>query len=391
MGSGVTQCKLSRDHVYSNNVVLQTSTVPGAWRRGIANRGGKNLLFDHMTEIGNSATSTGSEQQGFWASISVKSPQDSTCSPNGGNNSGAWGYYYSPGASTPTQHAGFTFSMELRNSVIQGFRQGVAAETNDNTPPVLNLHNNNVQGNGTNYSGASAGAGSTSTALTWNTATYGPGAYLMGASNAPTGSDGKALGARVLYQSVNGVETNTPLWPFPMEDRVWQETGDASLWEGASSMYPTRYQQSPTWKGATVNGVTRTGGWWKTLDGVYGTTPPPPTTTTVSTTTTSTTVRPTTTTTTTIRPTTTTTVRPTTTTTIAPARFRIGEQVQGDGSGKIPVYATPGSATVIGRQGSGARGTVVGGPVAAGGRIWWRVDFRERADGWVDESRLLKT
>jgi hypothetical protein len=100
------------------------------------------------------------------------------------------------------------------------------------------------------------------------TAKYGRGAYLMGASNAPLGDDGKPVGARVLYESENGTPTSTPLWPFPMEDRVWNETGDTRLWQGANPLYQA-YQQSPTWDGATVDGQMRTGGWWRTLDGVY--------------------------------------------------------------------------------------------------------------------------
>jgi hypothetical protein len=46
-----------------------------------------------------------------------------------------------------------------------------------------------------------------------------------------------------------------------MENRVWTETGDASLWNGANSIFPAPRQQSVTW--ASANG--RTGGLWKTL------------------------------------------------------------------------------------------------------------------------------
>src|SRR5262249_23988795 len=61
-------------------------------------------------------------------------------------------------------------------------------------------------------------------ALNWNTALYGLGAYLMGPTNTQTTSDGTVPGAQVLYQYVDGKLTSGHLWPFPMEDRVWNET-----------------------------------------------------------------------------------------------------------------------------------------------------------------------
>jgi hypothetical protein len=44
--------------------------------------------------------------------------------------------------------------------------------------------------------------------------------------------------------------------------------------------------------------------------------------------------------------------------------------------------------TGVGMQEAGATGTVVGGPVKSGTRIWWRVDFASGADGWVVQSLL---
>jgi hypothetical protein len=272
MGIGATQCKLSRDHVWQNDVVVQSEKLSGAWRRGLVVRGGNNLKFDHLTLIGDSTTSTDTKQQGFWANASVYSDQDYDCSPldASGHHYGAWGFFKDSSGATPIQHPGYDFTMELKNSAIQGFRVGMEAETNNSTPPVITNHNNNVQGNGTNYLGsATAGAGNTSVALAWDTATYGKGAYFVGASNAPIGDDGTKIGARVLYEYKDGVITGTHLWPFPMEDRIWNETGDTRLWEGANATLFKAYQQSATWDGATVSGQVRTGGWWKTLTGVY--------------------------------------------------------------------------------------------------------------------------
>ncbi len=48
----------------------------------------------------------------------------------------------------------------------------------------------------------------------------------------------------ILYKYQNGILTTGELWPWPMEDRIFAETGVSVTWE--------------------VNG-----GLWKTLDGVY--------------------------------------------------------------------------------------------------------------------------
>jgi hypothetical protein len=273
MGIGGTQCKLTRNHEWHDNVVVQSEKLSGAWRRGFAVRLGKNMTMDHFTLIGDSATTSGTEQEGLWVNASVYSDQDYDCSPlnSSGQHYGAWGFYKDSSSSSPTQHSGFDFTMTVKNSVIEGYRVGFEAETNNSTPAVITTSHNNVQGNGTNYLGsvtASGGTGNTSTALTWNTTKYGKGAYFMGATNAPVGDDGQAIGAHVLYEYKDGILTGTHLWPFPMEDRIWNETGNTALWEGANSLYKA-YQQSATWDGATVSGQLRTGGWWKTLDAVY--------------------------------------------------------------------------------------------------------------------------
>jgi hypothetical protein len=101
---------------------------------------------------------------------------------------------------------------------------------------------------GTTYSGLSAGTGESvlgTNPYATNYAAYGNGAYLM----VPTalqgqGESGADVGAEVLYEYVDGTLTSTPLWPWPMEDRIYKETGISVTWESK-------------------------GGLWKTLNGVY--------------------------------------------------------------------------------------------------------------------------
>ena len=80
----------------------------------------------------------------------------------------------------------------------------------------------------------------------YDTATYGNGAYLM----VPTalqgqGESGGDIGAKVLYRYVDGVLTTTPLWPWPMEDRIYAETGysptysaHGGIWTTLANLYP---------------------------------------------------------------------------------------------------------------------------------------------------------
>ncbi|MDR4506275.1 MAG: hypothetical protein MRK01_16000 [Candidatus Scalindua sp.] len=108
---------------------------------------------------------------------------------------------------------------------------------------------NNLYGMTNNYSGTSAGTGEISVNPNYDTETYGDGAYLM----VPIplkgrGENGADIGAEVLYQYIDGTlyrDDQHRLWPWPMEDRIFAETGI-----------------SVTWKAK--------GGLWKTLTGVYG-------------------------------------------------------------------------------------------------------------------------
>jgi hypothetical protein len=80
-----------------------------------------------------------------------------------------------------------------------------------------------------------------------DSSTYGKGAYLIApVSLKGKGENGANIGAEVLYRYQNSVLTDTPLWPWPMEDRIFRETGVSVTWEA-------------------------NGGLWKTLNGVYET------------------------------------------------------------------------------------------------------------------------
>jgi hypothetical protein len=239
------QFKHTRDHVYQDCVVLYDGTH-GA--NGINDLAGDHVTYDHLTLVGNGTTYVGFDMR---ASLGCDDPRcDGTGSP-------------------------FPFTSSLQRSVIEGFYYAIAVTAHDNTNGCL-AHTENVLSNNHGESfdaGANTVISSTTMpcpgtkgldpteralSLTWATVTYGRGAYLLGATNAPRASDGRPAGAQVLYRYQDGTRTTVPLWPFPMEDRVWQET----------ARY-TRHQQSPTWDGVVVNGEQRTGGYWKTLAGVY--------------------------------------------------------------------------------------------------------------------------
>ncbi len=112
---------------------------------------------------------------------------------------------------------------------------------------------NNFSSIGTPYSGSvSDKTGDQTMTASYDTATYGLGAYLM----APSGMMGKGenggnIGANVLYEYQNGQLTNVPLWPWPMESRIKAELGI-----------------SPTYASG--------GGLWTTLNGVYSSSAPAP-------------------------------------------------------------------------------------------------------------------
>lgn len=132
---------------------------------------------------------------------------------------------------------------DLRNSVILGGGIGTGIEKWSGA--TFTHSYNDIYGFSKPYSGTSKGTGELSVKPDYNTAKYGQGAYLIRPSNLKgLGEGGADIGAEVLYQYEDGVLTDKRLWPWPMEDRIFKETGVSVTWESH-------------------------GGLWKTLDGVY--------------------------------------------------------------------------------------------------------------------------
>lgn len=77
-----------------------------------------------------------------------------------------------------------------------------------------------------------------------------------------------------------------------------------------------------------------------------------------------------------------------TTIVVAPStKFIIGDSVQTTSA--LNVRSTA-NGTLLGTQVLGSTGTVVGGPVYAGGYHWWNIDYTSGVDGWSAEDYLVK-
>jgi len=145
-----------------------------------------------------------------------------------------------------TLNTDFKIGGTLKNSSFMNGNGGIYYETSDTGFTSCKNTYNNFYNVTTTYQGnASQGTGEKTLNPNYNTATYGDGAYLMVPSALKgQGNGGGDIGAEVLYRYLDGVLTSTPLWPWPMEDRIYAERGISVTWEA-------------------------NGGLWKTLDGVY--------------------------------------------------------------------------------------------------------------------------
>jgi hypothetical protein len=151
---------------------------------------------------------------------------------------------------------GTTLNIDVKNSSI-AHNTEYGLKRSDST--LKQSYNNLYDNDAGNYSGTSKDTGETFDNPNYKTATYGKGAYLMVPSALKgQGEGGADIGAEVLYRYVDGKLSNTPLWPWPMEARICQETGYSVTYENGYS------------------GCEKGGGLWKTLEGVYDGSPPPP-------------------------------------------------------------------------------------------------------------------
>ncbi len=150
---------------------------------------------------------------------------------------GESGFYYQKGDYTGD------VNIVLKNSYFAGNRYGLLGYGGINVDNTYNDINNNSDGN---YYGHSAeGAGELHIDPGYDTTTYGKGAYLIRTGMLKGhGENGANIGAEIIYRYQDGVLTNVPLWPWPMENRIFAETGTSVTWE-------------------------KNGGLWKTLSDVY--------------------------------------------------------------------------------------------------------------------------
>ncbi len=206
------------DNTFDNNVIIGGTSGEGQY--GFLQKGDASLTLNHMTIV-NAATN---------AFLSAEDTEY-------------------------TKNPGFGIGTTLKNSSIFSILSTGTGFYVNNDPDFLYFTNryNNLYGMSTNYGGlASAGTGEIYVNPSYDTATYGNGAYLMVPSALKgKGESGSDIGAEILYRYVDGVLTSTHLWPWPMEARICKETGYSVTYENGYS------------------GCAKGGGLWKTLNGVY--------------------------------------------------------------------------------------------------------------------------
>ena len=130
---------------------------------------------------------------------------------------------------------------KLTNSAMFASPQGISYTAD---PLITSTeHHDNVFGNiATLYAGsATPGMREQTFNPNWDLSTYGDGGYLIRPSSLRSaGEGGSPAGAEILYRTVDGTLTTTPLWPWPMEDRIRAEEGVSVTWESAGGLWRTR-------------------------------------------------------------------------------------------------------------------------------------------------------
>ena len=126
----------------------------------------------------------------------------------------------------------YEVSCVFKDSVLLHARTGVRVTGGNPRATRLEHRSNNLFHVTTRYQGTLPGAGDTPNDPKFDPATYGRGAYLK-RPRAPRGpgQTGGDVGAEILYRYVDGKLTDAPLWPWPMEERICDETGMSVTWE----------------------------------------------------------------------------------------------------------------------------------------------------------------
>ncbi|MCF6150566.1 MAG: hypothetical protein E3K37_18205 [Candidatus Kuenenia sp.] len=136
----------------------------------------------------------------------------------------------------------YVINGDLRNSILQSGDKGLSVNSakSPRLESFTNEYNNLYDFNTTYSAAATQGTGNISVYTGWNTNKYGKGAYLFvpeASEPATSGENGARMGAEVLYCYHDGVLTNAPLWPWPMEDRILAETGISVTWESRGGIW----------------------------------------------------------------------------------------------------------------------------------------------------------
>lgn len=99
---------------------------------------------------------------------------------------------------------------------------------------------NNLYGLKKGYSGPQAEKGDLALDPGYDTELYGKGAYLIVPDALiGKGEDGEDIGAEILFRYVDSELTNDPLWPWPMEERIFSETGTSVTYERYGGIWKT--------------------------------------------------------------------------------------------------------------------------------------------------------
>jgi hypothetical protein len=122
----------------------------------------------------------------------------------------------------------------LTNSVLMNDNTAILGPAG--STPTEN--HNDFSGNTSN--GITPDATDKTTSPGYDTATYGEGAYLMPAANfLGQGASGADIGAHVTCEYVDGTLTHTPLWPWPMESRIFAATGISPTYSANGGLWNT--------------------------------------------------------------------------------------------------------------------------------------------------------